>query len=89
MERLGSPGYADRFAPVIGQFREALAAVCRIIGVTEPPAAGVAWRPLDPGRDALLLDLDRELSDAELVGDDEAERLLDAGDQETGSDPGG
>lgn len=37
---------------------------------------------LDPQRDALLLDLDRELSHAELVGDDEVEQLLDGVDQE-------
>jgi hypothetical protein len=45
VRRLASPAYADRFAPVIRRLREALAAVCRIVGVMEPPAAGVAWRP--------------------------------------------
>ena len=56
----------------------------------EPPAsAGVAWRPLDPRRDALLLDLDRELSQAELVGDYEVEQLLDGGDQEQDGDAEG
>ena len=32
VRRLASPAYAGQFAPVIGQLREALAAVCRIIG---------------------------------------------------------
>lgn len=32
VRRLPSPAYADQFAPVTPQLREALAAVCRIIG---------------------------------------------------------
>jgi len=82
------PAYSDRFAPVIGQLREALAAVCRIVGVMQPPAAAeVAWRPLDPGRDALLLALDGELSRAELVGDDEVQQFLAGGDPEQDDGP--
>jgi hypothetical protein len=42
------PFYSDRFAPVIGQLREAPAAVAGSSDVMEPPTAGVAWRPSTP-----------------------------------------
>jgi hypothetical protein len=60
--RLESPACADQFAAVVPGLRDALAAVCRIIGVTEPPArpTGGAWQPLDPEQDALLLSCPRQ-----------------------------
>ncbi len=91
VRRLASPAYADRFASVISQLREELAAVCRIIGVMEPssPPAAAAEESLDPRWDALLLDLDQELSQTELVGDDEVEQLLDGVEQEQDGDSEG
>jgi len=41
-----------------------------------------AWQPLDPQRDALLPDLDWELSQAGPIHDRDVGRILDAADQE-------
>ena len=91
VRRLASPAYADRFAPVSGQLPRRAGRPLPDHRRHEPssPTPEVAWRPLDPRRDALLLDLDRELPRADLVGDDEVKRFLDGGDQEQDCGPGG
>jgi len=51
-------------------------------GAADATPAERAWQPLDPQRDALLPDLDWELSQAGPIHDRDVGRILDAADQE-------
>ncbi len=91
VRQLASPAYADRFAPVIPNSARRWPRSAGSSASSSRRHRPREWPggPSIPGRDALLLDLDRELSQAGLVGDDELEQFLDGGDQEQDGDPEG